>query len=148
MFFACQKLIFGYLKTIVMLKIGNLKAGDIVLLNDEGIVREGQVVEISHEENQALVDNGIQEFWFSPEEMQAIPLDEDQLLKMGFTKEEENGSVKYKKDSFRLVTPRKGDFSNVEMWWREDRRHFSFPLSLHELQNLFMDMTKVQLSRT
>lgn len=131
-----------------MLKIGNLKAGDIVLLNDEGIVREGQVVEISHEENQALVDNGIQEFWFSPEEMQAIPLDEDQLLKMGFTKEEENGSVKYKKDSFRLVTPRKGDFSNVEMWWREDRRHFSFPLSLHELQNLFMDMTKVQLSRT
>ena len=131
-----------------MLKIGNLKAGDIVLLNDEGILREGQVVEISHEENQALVDNGIQEFWFSPEEMQAIPLDEDQLLKMGFTKEEENGSVKYKKDSFRLVTPRKGDFSNVEMWWREDRRHFSFPLSVHELQNLFMDMTKVQLSRT
>ena len=131
-----------------MLKIGNLKAGDIVLLNDEGIVREGQVVEISHEENQALVDNGIQEFWFSPEEMQAIPLDEEQLLKLGFTKEEENGSVKYKKDSFRLVTPRKGDFSNVEMWWREDRRHFSFPLSVHELQNLFMDMTKVQLSRS
>lgn len=131
-----------------MLKIGNLKAGDIVLLNDEGIVREGQVVEISHEENQALVDNGIQEFWFSPEEMQAIPLDEEQLLKLGFTREEENGSVKYKKDSFRLVTPRKGDFSNVEMWWREDRRHFSFPLSVHELQNLFMDMTKVQLSRS
>jgi hypothetical protein len=130
-----------------MLKIGNLKAGDIVLLNDEGVEREGQVVEISHEENQALVDNGIQEFWFSPEEMKAIPLDEDQLLKLGFTREEENGSVKYKKDSFRLVTPRKGDFSNVEMWWREDRRHFSFPLSVHELQNLYMDMTKVQLSR-
>jgi hypothetical protein len=148
LFLGGQKLILGYLKTIVMLKIGNLKAGDIVLLNDEGIVREGQVVEISHEENQALVDNGIQEFWFSPEEMQAIPLDEEQLLKLGFTKEEENGSVKYKKDSFRLVTPRKGDFSNLEMWWREDRRHFNFPLSVHELQNLFMDMTKVQLSRS
>jgi hypothetical protein len=131
-----------------MLKIGNLKAGDIVLLDDEGIVREGQVVQISHEENQALVDNGIQEFWYTPEEMTAIPLDEDQLMKLGFSKEEENGSVKYKKDSFRLVTPRKGDFSNIEMWWREDRRHFSFPLSVHELQNLFMDMTKIQLSRS
>ncbi len=131
-----------------MLKIGNLKAGDIILLNDEGVEREGQVVEISHEENQALIDNGIQEFWFSPEEMQAIPLDEDQMMKLGFTSEEENGSVKYKKDSFRLVTPRKGDFSNVEMWWREDRRHFNIPLCVHELQNLYLDMTKVQLSRS
>lgn len=131
-----------------MLKIGHLKAGDIILLNDEGIAREGFIVQVSHEENQALVDNGIQEFWYTPEEMSAIPLDDDQLMKLGFSKEEENGSVKYKKDSFRLVTPKKGDFSNVEMWWREDRRHFSFPLSVHELQNLFMDMTKIQLSRS
>ncbi|MBL0334954.1 MAG: hypothetical protein IPP73_06460 [Chitinophagaceae bacterium] len=128
-----------------MLKIGHLKEGDIISINDEGVTREGTVVKISHEENQALVDNGIQEFWFNPEEMTAIPLDEDQLLKLGFTREEENGSVKYKRDSFRLVTPKKGDFSNVEMWWREDRRHFSFPLGVHELQNLHLDMTKVQL---
>ena len=58
-------------------------------------------------------------------------------LKLGFAKEESDGSVKYKKDSFRLVTPKKGDFSNIEMWWREDRRHFSFPLAVHELQNLY-----------
>ncbi|MBL0153176.1 MAG: hypothetical protein IPP93_06695 [Chitinophagaceae bacterium] len=128
-----------------MLKIGHLKEGDIISINDEGVTREGTVVKISHEENQALVDNGIQEFWFNPEEMTAIPLDEDQLLKLGFTREEENGSVKYKRDSFRLVTPKKGDFTNVEMWWREDRRHFSFPLGVHELQNLHLDMTKVQL---
>ncbi|MGB3088424.1 MAG: hypothetical protein WBB20_00545, partial [Chitinophagaceae bacterium] len=106
------------------------------------------VVSISPEENQALVNNGVQEFWFTPEEMYAIPLDEDQLLKLGFTREDESdGSVKYKKDSFRLVTPKKGDFSNIEMWWREDRRHFSFPLSVHELQNLHLDMTKVHLDK-
>ena len=128
-----------------MLKIGHLKEGDIISINDEGVTREGTVVKISHEENQALVDNGIQEFWFNPEEMTAIPLDEEQLLKLGFTREEENGSVKYKRDSFRLVTPKKGDFTNIEMWWREDRRHFSFPLGVHELQNLHLDMTKVQL---
>jgi hypothetical protein len=130
-----------------MLKIGNLKAGDIISVNDEGIIREGTVVSISHEENQALVDNGVQEFWYSPAEMEALPLNEDQLLKLGFTKEDQDGAVKYKKDSFRLVTPKKGDFSNVEMWWREDRRHFSFPLGVHELQNLHHDMTKIPLHR-
>jgi hypothetical protein len=130
-----------------MLKINDLKSGDIIIVDDEGVKREGTVVSISHEENQALVDNGIQEFWYSPEEMFAVPLDENQLVKLGFTKDDENGGVKYKKDSFRLVTPKKGDFSNIEMWWREDRRHFSFPLGVHELQNLYLSMTKVHLEK-
>lgn len=128
-----------------MLKIGNLKSGDIITVNDEGIMREGTVVSTSQEENQALVNNGVQDFWYSPEQMHSVPLDESQLQRLGFTREEEEGAVKYKKDSFRLVTPKKGDFSNVEMWWREDRRHFGFPLGVHELQNLYLDMTKVHL---
>ena len=130
-----------------MLKIGSLKAGDIINVDDEGIIREGTIVRVSHEENQALVDNGVQEFWYSPEEMHAIPLDESQLTKLGFTKEDADGAVKYKKDSFRLVTPKKGDFSDIEMWWREDRRHFPFALGVHEFQNLFHDMTKVPLDK-
>lgn len=130
-----------------MLKIGHLKTGDIVQINDEGISRVGTIIKINREENQALVDNGVQEFWYSPEEMTAVPLDEEQLLGFGFTKEETDGSVKYKKDSFRLVTPKKDDFSNIEMWWREDRRHFSFPLAVHELQNLYYDMTKMHLEK-
>jgi hypothetical protein len=128
-----------------MLKIGDLKSGDIIVVDDEGIKREGTVVKINHEENQALVDNGVQEFWYSPEELHAVPLDESQLIRLGFTQEDVDGAVKYKKDSFRLVTPKKGDFSNIEMWWREDRRHFSFPLGVHELQNLHLAMTKVPL---
>ena len=130
-----------------MLKINELKSGDVVMVNDEGIWREGKVVDISHEENQALVDNGVQEFWYTPEEMNQVPLSEDHLLRLGFSKEELNGGVKYKKDSFRLLTPKKGDFSDIEMWWREDRRHFAFPLGVHELQNLHMDMTKVPLDK-
>lgn len=131
-----------------MLKIGNLKSGDIIIVDDDGVKREGTVVGISYEENQALVNNGIQEFWYSPEDMYPLPLDEDQLLKLGFTREDmDGGAVKYKRDSFRLVTPKKGDFSNIEMWWREDRRHFSFPLGVHELQNLHLSMTKVHLEK-
>ena len=98
-----------------MVKINQLKSGDLVMINDEGIVREGTVVDISHEDNQALINNGVQEFWFSPEEMTAIALDEQQLYKLGFTGEELEGGMKYKKDSFRLVTPKKGDFNHVEM---------------------------------
>ncbi|MCX6318938.1 MAG: hypothetical protein NTW29_16790 [Bacteroidetes bacterium] len=130
-----------------MLKIGHLKSGDIISINDEGVTREGTVVSVSQEENQALINNGVQEFWFSPEEMSPILLDEPQLLRLGFSREDQEGGVKYKRDSFRLVTPTKGDFSNVEMWWREDRRHFNFPIHVHELQNLYLDMTKVHLDR-
>lgn len=130
-----------------MLKLGDLKEGDIIMLNDEGIDREGVVVRVSREDRQALVDNGVQEFWYNLEDIRPIPLDENQLVKLGFEKEEANGVVKYKKDSFRLVTPHKGDFSNIEMWWREDRRHFNFPLGVHDLQNLHLDMTKVPLAR-
>lgn len=130
-----------------MLKITHLKSGDIIMINDEGVMREGTVVTTSPEENQALVDNGVQEFWFSPEEMTAVPLDEKQLLGLGFTGEELEGGMKYKKDSFRLVTPKKGDFTHVEMWWREDRRSFHTQLAVHELQNLYLDMTKVHLDK-
>lgn len=128
-----------------MLKISDLKPGDIIIVDDEGVKREGMVVKTNFEEGVALVNNGVQEFWYSPEEMHPVPLDEHQLTRLGFTREELDGGVKYKKDSFRLVTPRKGDFSNVEMWWREDRRHFDFPLGVHELQNLHLSMTKVPL---
>lgn len=130
-----------------MLKIGELKQGDIIQVNDDGVMREGTVVGVSHEENQALVDNGIQEFWYSPEDMKPIPVDESHLKQLGFTKEEVNGAVKYKKDSFRLVIPKEGDFSHIEMWWREDRRHFNFPIGVHQLQNLHHDMTKVHLEK-
>jgi hypothetical protein len=130
-----------------MLKINDLRTGNIIRVTNEGMVREGTVTGISQEEKEAQVNNGVQDFWYTQEEMFAIPVDEAELMKLGFEKEEMNGAVKYKKGVFRLVTPKKGDFSNVEMWYREDRRHFSFPLALHELQNLHMDMSKIHLER-
>ena len=65
-----------------MLKIGELKQGDIVKVNDEGVEREGTVVSVSHEEHQALVNNGVQEFWYSPGGNEAVPLDESHLMKL------------------------------------------------------------------
>lgn len=130
-----------------MIKLSSLKSGDIILVHEEDVKREGIVARVSHEQRQALVDNGVQEFWYSPEDMTPIPLDEAQLFKLGFTREVTDAGIKYKKDSFRMLVPRDGDFSELEMWWREDRRHFSFRLNVHEFQNLFLDMTKVHLER-
>jgi hypothetical protein len=129
-----------------MLKLGELKAGDIIMVNDDGVWREGIVVELSNEMHEALVDNGIQEFWYTQDEMKPVALNEEQLLKLGFEKQVTGeNAVKYSKGAFRLVTLTPGDFSNIEMWYREDRRHFNVPIGVHQLQNLHLAMTKVPL---
>jgi hypothetical protein len=130
-----------------MVKLSQLHPGDIVMVNDEGLLREGTVVGKDIAEHLIHVDNGIQEFWYQPQDLYPIALDEDQLMKFGFEKEQADQGVKYKKGVFRLVTPRAGNFSNIEMWYREDRRHFNMPIAVHELQNLHMSMSKIPLER-
>jgi len=70
-----------------MVKLGQLQPGDIVMVNDDGVMREGMVVHTNGEEHMALIDNGIQEFWYAPEDIFPIALDESQLVKFGFEKE-------------------------------------------------------------
>ncbi len=130
-----------------MIRLQDLKEGDIVKVNDEGVEREGTVIEVSRDENMALVDNGIQEFWYAPEQIGAIQLDEEQLTKLGFERQETENGVKFLKGPFRILLSKPGDFSNYEVWYREDHRHFHSPMYLHELQNHYYQMTKVQLER-
>ena len=130
-----------------MIKIGQLQQGDIVMVNDEGLMREGVVVGKDIAENLIQVDNGIQEFWYQPQDLYPVVLDDAQLLKLGFEKEQIDGAIKYKKGAFRLVTDHPSSFSKIEMWYREDRRNFNNPISVHELQNLHLQMTKVPLER-
>jgi hypothetical protein len=129
-----------------MVKLGHLQPGDIVMVSDEGLLREGTVINTNREEHMALVDNGIQEFWYPPQDIFPVALDEDHLMRFGFEKETiEGNAIKYKKGAFRLVTPVPGDFSKIDMWYREDNRHFHIPIAVHELQNLHSSMTKVPL---
>ena len=131
-----------------MIKLSELKPGDIVRLLDEGVDREGTVVDISRDENMVLVDNGVQEFWYNLEQIAPIPLTEKELTKLGFDREEvEGGAVKYKKGAFRLLVHDPGNYTHIDMWYREDRRHFNHPLYVHELQNHHLDMTKVPLDK-
>jgi hypothetical protein len=131
-----------------MVKITDLKEGDVVHVLDEGVERVGTVVEISRDENMACINNGVQDFWYGPEFVVPIPLTETHLINtLGFEREDAEDGVKYKKGPFRILVHDPGNYTNLDIWYREDRRHFNHPLYLHELQNHHLDMTKVHLER-
>ena len=130
-----------------MVKVQELKQGDIVRIVQDTTEREGTVVEVSREENMVLIDNGIQEFWYTPEQIAAIPLTEKELFNLGFERDDVPEGAKYKKGPFRVLVHDPGNYTNLDIWYREDRRHFNHPIYIHELQNLHLQMTKVPLEK-
>lgn len=131
-----------------MIKFQELKVGDIIIAEFDGKKSEGTVIDLDWEDKEVSVQTDVQDFWFTPEHLYAIPLDDEQLKKFNFEKQENaDGTVKYLKGPFRILLAKKGDFSAFEMWYREDRRHFTHPLFVHELQNHFHAMTKIDLTR-
>lgn len=129
-----------------MVKISELKEGDILRVMDAGEEKLGTVVEISREDNMACIHNGVQDFWYTPEDIVPVPLTEHQLINtLGFEKEVTPEGNKYKKGPFRVVVHDPGNYTNVEVWYREDRRHFNHAIYVHELQNHHLEMTKVPL---
>ena len=136
------------LKTYSMVKMTDLKPGDVVNVLQAGTEKEGVVTQVSRDENMACIDNGVQEFWYGPEDIAPIPMTEDRLINiLGFEREETPDGVKYKRGPFRILVHDPGNYTNLDVWYREDRRHFNHALYLHELQNHHLDMTKVPLER-
>ena len=129
-----------------MIRFNELQPGDIVIAEYEGEKWEGVVKELNKEDKEVCVETSVQEFWFTPEHLFPIPLSDEQLRKLGFVRTQHGGGVKYMKDSFRIQIPRENDFSSMEIWWREDRRELNRQLAVHELQNHYYDMTKVELN--
>ena len=131
-----------------MIKFQDLKAGDYVLATQDGTVWPGEVTNLNRDEKEICVDNGVQGFWFKAEQLSMLPLNEAELMKLNFEREEmEDGSVKYKKGAFRILIPNKDDFSTFDIWYREEKRHIMQPISVHQLQNHHLEMTKIHLTR-
>src|SRR5205085_11334825 len=104
-----------------MIKFQEIKVGDYLIADNDGDKIQGEVTDLNSNEKQVCVDNGVQEFWFETEQLSAIPLNEEELLKLKFTKEEyADNSVKYLKGAFRMQLPIKGDFSKMEIWYRDE----------------------------
>ena len=130
-----------------MIKFHDLKTGDYVLAEQDGTTWAGEVTRFNHDEKEICVDNGVQEFWFKGDQLSPLPLDDQQLIKLNFHKHEnEDGSVKYMKGAFRILIPHKDDFSKFEIWYRDEKRQILQPISVHQLQNHYLAMTKVHLT--
>lgn len=130
-----------------MIKYNDIKIGDYLKAEFEGKMWEGEVVNLNGDEKQVCVDTGVQEFWFETEHLYPLELSDAALGLLKFQKQvNDDGSVKYMKGSFRLVIPKEGDFSSIEMWYREDRRHHPDVHYVHQLQNQYLDMTKIHLT--
>jgi hypothetical protein len=130
-----------------MIKFSELKQGDYVLAKNDGQVWEGEVTNFNYDEKEISVYNGVQDFWFSVEELDPLPLDEKQLMNLKFQKHiNDDGSVKYLKGAFRIQTPQQDNFSDFEIWYRDEKRIMTQPISVHQLQNHYLEMTKVHLT--
>ena len=131
-----------------MINFSELKIGDIIEVEYDGKKSEGEVIDLDHEDKEVSVQTEVQDFWYTPDQLYAIPISDKQLLEFGFERvDNEDGTVKYKKDAFRILLSKKDDFSDFEMWYREDRRHMTHPIGMHELQNHYLQMTKIHLDK-
>ena len=131
-----------------MINFSELQAGDYVLVEYEGTLSEGEVMNLNHDEKQVCVQTEVQGFWYDPKSVFPLVLNDEQLMRLNFTKDVmDDGSIKYKKGSFRIAIPSEGDFSSMEMWYREDRRHNPNVHYIHQLQNQYLQMTKIHLTR-
>jgi hypothetical protein len=129
-----------------MIKFNELQIGDYVIASNEDDRREGEIVNLNSDEKQVCVDTGVQAFWYETDQLYPIPMDESQLSKLKFSKEvNDDGTIKYLKGAFRMLIPKEGDFSRMEIWYRDEARHITTPIYLHQFQNHFYEMTKMHL---
>lgn len=132
-----------------MLKYNELQTGALVMAEYDGKLKEGEVKNIDHLDKMVCVKTtDDQEFWYDPQHLTPIALDELQLFKLGFQKQaNQDGSVKYSKGAFRVLILNPDDFSSFDMWYREDVRHIKQPIYVHDFQNKYLSMTKVPLTK-
>ena len=78
-----------------MIKFQNIQVGDYVLAEYEGKMWEGEVIELQSDQRLVNVQTDVQSFWFEPEHLCPLPLNEDALLTLNFIKRTNtDGSVK------------------------------------------------------
>ncbi|HMP93930.1 MAG TPA: hypothetical protein PKD90_13700 [Phnomibacter sp.] len=130
-----------------MIKFKELRPGNWVLVKNEGTWMEGVVTNVNADDGgQIEVETGVQKAWYEIEEVQSLPLSEDHLLKMGFEKEVmESGNVKYKYGPFRVLISPKARFTDFLMWYREEKCHITYPMTVNQFQNRYEEMVKVPI---
>ena len=130
-----------------MIKFNELRPGNKILVENEGVWMPGTVTEVNADDGgQVEVETGVQTAWYVAEEIRPLALEEDHLLGMGFEKEvQESGNIKYKFGPFRVLIGPTKRFTDFLMWYREEKSHITYPMTVHQFQNRYEDMVKVPI---
>jgi hypothetical protein len=133
-----------------MIRLQDVKTGDTVLVAYEGDLLEGKVLEVNQEDKQVCVlTHEQQEFWYDLESLYPIPLDETQLLRLKFQKDEtqsSNGSgVVYVRGPFSVRLYKEGGQDITRLDYRDEHREIKGLLTVNQLQNHYHGMTNFHL---
>lgn len=131
-----------------MIPFQQIKPGDFVRIQHADRHEDGIVTNVDIGSKQVCVDNGVQEFWYEAEQLLPLPVNDDSLKMLKFQSEKDGDVIKYMKGAFRIYIPRTGDFSKMNLKYRDEIRQIRAPIHLHELQNHYYEMTKVHLDDT
>lgn len=130
-----------------MIKYSEIKMGDYLLGEYSGKQWMGEVIRLNGDEKQVCLATDVQDFWFETEDLYPLPISDASLQSLNFIREDmPDGSVKYKKGSFRMLICKPDDFSNMDIWYRDDKRINPQIQYIHQLQNQYLQMTKVHLT--
>jgi hypothetical protein len=129
-----------------MINFSELKAGDIVLAKFEEQIMEGKILQVDHELKQVCVlTHEEQESWYSAEDLFPIPLTEEQLVKLKFSKSEENGNGQaYVRGPFTVILSDGAD-PRTTLHYRDETRNIPGSIMVHQLQNHYAGMTLFHL---
>jgi hypothetical protein len=133
-----------------MINLHDVKAGDTVLVEYEGNTVEGQVLEVNREDKQVCVQTGEQEFWYELKDLYSIPLNEEQLLRLKFKKDDSlsvnAGGEIYVRGPFsvKLHTLEDGTPA-TRLDYRDEHRDIKSAITVNQLQNHYHEMTNFHL---
>ncbi len=131
-----------------MIKLHDLKEGDIVMVDFEGQMRTGDITEISTGDKKARVAHGENEFWYDFHDIHPVPVDDEHLKELGFKTVSETGSdgTLYERGPFTLQLVQKGPDRHYLLHYRDETRHIHELNYLHQLQHHYKGMTNFHLS--
>lgn len=130
-----------------MINFGELRPGNRVMVMVEDNWLKGVVTQVNADDGgQVHIETGVQDAWFPVEDIRPLKLEEDELLELGFEKEvQESGNIKYKYGPFRVLIGPTKRFTDFLMWYREEKSHIKYPMTLHQFQNRYEEMVKIPI---
>ncbi len=130
-----------------MLKLNEVREGDIVLADFEGQRRVGDVLEVSRGDRKARIAHGENEFWYDMNHIYAVPLDPEILAELGFTKTaSDDGSVVFERGPYSIQYVRNEQDSFCLLHYRDETRQVHNMDYLNQLQHHYKGMTNFELS--